>query len=67
MIQFLSSRPTTPVPFRPKRSGTESLDVGPDLTHQKDKLNGAPPSQAPDAGGHIVANFESKVNGEKNA
>lgn len=57
-IQFLSSRPSTPVPFRPRRSDTQHLEVGPDLGEQKKELNGAPPS-APDASSHI----ETKVNG----
>jgi len=61
---FLSSRPTTPVPFRPTRSNTQNLDVGPDLSHEKAKLNGAPQSHGPDAGSHIVANLDAKVNGE---
>lgn len=61
---FLSSRPTTPVPFRPKRSDTVNLDVGPDLSHEKKKLNGAPESHGPDAGSHIAANLEAKVNSE---
>lgn len=50
------------MPFRPKRSNTQSLDVGgPDLGEQKHQLNGAPDS-APDSGSHIVANLEAKVN-----
>ncbi|KAK4505611.1 hypothetical protein PRZ48_003574 [Zasmidium cellare] len=59
---FLSSRPTTPVPFRPKRSNTQNLDVVPDLGEEKRQLNGAPAS-APDAGSKIVADLEAKVNG----
>lgn len=51
------------MPFRPKRSDTQTLDVGgPDLGDEKRQLNGAPDS-APDAGSHIVANLEAKVNG----
>lgn len=63
---FLSSRPTTPVPFRPKRSNTGSLDVGApaDLSQQKQALNGAPANSGPDAESRIVANLEAKVNGD---
>ncbi|EME48088.1 hypothetical protein DOTSEDRAFT_69880 [Dothistroma septosporum NZE10] len=63
---FLSSRPTTPVPFRPKRSNTEILEVGgPDLGHQQQALNGAPENPGPDAKSRIVANLEAKVNGSE--
>ena len=52
-LQFLSSRPNTPMPFRPKKSDTETnvdlLDV---------KLNGSPQS-----GSGIVDNLEAKANG----
>lgn len=50
------------MPFRPKRSNTQNLDVVPDLGEEKRQLNGAPES-APDAGSHIVANLEARVNG----
>ncbi|TID18021.1 2-isopropylmalate synthase [Venturia nashicola] len=52
---FLSSRPSTPIPYRPKRSDTSSSGelspVNP---------NRAPPS-APDATSHAVANLGGKV------
>ncbi|PPJ61399.1 hypothetical protein CBER1_09477 [Cercospora berteroae] len=53
---FLTSRPGTPVPFRPKRSNTQDwkdagANGGPDLTQQK--TNGAPES-SPDAGQQSV-------------
>ncbi|KAK4545382.1 hypothetical protein LTR36_003562 [Oleoguttula mirabilis] len=55
---FLSSRPSTPVPFRPKRSDTVDLDVdGPGLSPLRRELNGAPQSHGPDA----VASLEAKV------
>lgn len=48
-FQFLSSRPSTPNPFRPKRSGTGSLEVpGPGISGLAQSMNGAP-SSAPDA------------------
>ncbi|KXT06669.1 hypothetical protein AC578_8590 [Pseudocercospora eumusae] len=59
---FLTSRPGTPIPFSPKRSNTEHLEVGPDLRQEQRALNGAPES-APDASSKIVAGLENQVNG----
>lgn len=53
------------MPFRPKRSNTQNLDVVPDLGDEKRLLNGAPES-APDAeSSSVVANLEAKVNGSE--
>ena len=57
-MQFLSSRPSTPLPFRPKRPTTDTLHA--DL--ESLKPNGAPPN-GPDSRSHVVANLEAKVNG----
>ncbi|OCK81629.1 2-isopropylmalate synthase [Lepidopterella palustris CBS 459.81] len=56
---FLSSRPSTPIPFRPKRSDTLDLPTA-DLSPLR--INGAPES-GPDSGSHIVAHLEKQVNG----
>ncbi|RMY13913.1 hypothetical protein D0867_07304 [Hortaea werneckii] len=46
---FLSSRPSTPVPFKPKKSDAQSLDVpGSGVSQLAKEMNGAPAS-APDA------------------
>jgi 2-isopropylmalate synthase len=60
-MQFLSSRPSTPIPFRPKRSNTLNLSSSGELSPLNPyKANGAPPS-GPDAASHIVAHLEYKV------
>ncbi|EMC92255.1 hypothetical protein BAUCODRAFT_569579 [Baudoinia panamericana UAMH 10762] len=59
--RFLSSRPSTPVPFRPKRSNTATLEASP-LSGLRNEMNGAPAS-APDA----VAKFEAKVEEQEQA
>ncbi|KAK3072429.1 2-isopropylmalate synthase (Alpha-isopropylmalate synthase) (Alpha-IPM synthetase) [Teratosphaeriaceae sp. CCFEE 6253] len=59
---FLSSRPSTPVPFRPKRSNTLDLEPGSPLSGLRNEINGAPKSN-PDA----VANLEAKVHEEQEA
>lgn len=42
---FLSSRPSTPVPFRPKRSDTQSMDMeGSPISSLAKEMNGAPQS-----------------------
>ncbi|KAI9705672.1 MAG: hypothetical protein M1820_005082 [Bogoriella megaspora] len=58
---FLSSRPGTPLPFRPKRTNTDPF-THPELRSLEP--NGAPHS-GPDTNGqsHVVANLEAKVNG----
>ncbi|KAK5715754.1 2-isopropylmalate synthase (Alpha-isopropylmalate synthase) (Alpha-IPM synthetase) [Elasticomyces elasticus] len=53
---FLSSRPSTPVPFRPKRSNTLDLEAGSPLSGLRNETNGAPKS-SPDA----VAKLEAVV------
>ncbi|KAK5716210.1 2-isopropylmalate synthase (Alpha-isopropylmalate synthase) (Alpha-IPM synthetase) [Elasticomyces elasticus] len=53
---FLSSRPSTPVPFRPKRSNTLDMEPGSPLTGLRNETNGAPNS-SPDA----VAKLEAVV------
>ena len=67
-LQFLSSRPTTPVPFRPKRSDTLSLSPGPDLEPLRQEMNGAP-SSGPDVkeGSSVVAKLEEQVLGNGHA
>ena len=52
-FQFLSSRPITPIPFRPKRSDTHT---NPELLDMK--LNGSQKSES-----KVVDNFETKANG----
>ncbi|KAL2356905.1 hypothetical protein BJ546DRAFT_418341 [Cryomyces antarcticus] len=54
---FLSSRPSTPIPYRPKRSNTHTLTPT-ELSPLR--LNGAPKS-GPDAQSHVVANLEAKA------
>ena len=63
-MQFLASRPSTPIPFRPKRSDT--LDI------PGASLNGSPLRQAQSAGkgegqqnGNVVDKLEAMVNGEQ--
>ncbi|KAK5703768.1 2-isopropylmalate synthase (Alpha-isopropylmalate synthase) (Alpha-IPM synthetase) [Elasticomyces elasticus] len=53
---FLSSRPSTPVPFRPKRSNTLDMEPGSPLTGLRNETNAAPKS-SPDA----VAKLEAVV------
>ncbi|KAF2086343.1 2-isopropylmalate synthase [Saccharata proteae CBS 121410] len=56
---FLSSRPSTPIPFRPKNRNSDSQHLPtPDLSPLR--TNGAPAS-GPDAENHIVANLERKA------
>ncbi|TKX19316.1 2-isopropylmalate synthase [Elsinoe australis] len=51
---FLDSRPGTPMPFRPKKGLSESVEsLKPDVS----------PSSGPDANGHVVAVPEIKTNG----
>jgi 2-isopropylmalate synthase len=52
-LQFLSSRPTTPVPFRPKRSNTDTLYI----SSLAKEMNGAPKS-GPDAVARLEATVE---------
>ncbi|XP_014554173.1 hypothetical protein COCVIDRAFT_18059 [Bipolaris victoriae FI3] len=53
---FLSSRPTTPIPFRPKRSNTLEIPTpGSSPTHGSKKENGA----------SVVDKLEAAVNGEQ--
>ncbi len=69
MLQFLSSRPSTPIPFRPKRSNTNSLssvDFSP--LKQEIKKDSAVPSGL-DSSSHVVAHLDSTVavaNGKEN-
>ena len=60
--QFLSSRPSTPTPFRPKRSDTASLETPGGLSPLRHEMNGALKS-GPDAESHVEANTEIKTNG----
>lgn len=59
---FLSSRPTTPVPFRPKRSNTQTLSPGSNLDGLRREVNGVP-SSGPDVkeGSQVVAKLEEAV------
>ncbi|KAK5015951.1 2-isopropylmalate synthase (Alpha-isopropylmalate synthase) (Alpha-IPM synthetase) [Cryomyces antarcticus] len=59
---FLSSRPSTPIPYRPKRSNTHTLTPT-ELSPLR--LNGAPKS-GPDAQSHVVANLEAKASSMTN-
>lgn len=65
-LQFLSSRPSTPNPFRPKRSNTATLSPGAGLDAIKAAMNGAP-SSGPDVqeGSHVVAKLEDAVSETK--
>lgn len=59
---FLSSRPSTPIPFRPKRSNTATLPT-PDLSPLKQD---ATPQSGPDANhADVAAHPETQVNGTK--
>jgi len=58
---FLSSRPTTPVPFRPKST---SLAGSAGLSPLRQVVNGAPASNGDVQQSSIVANLEKQVNGE---
>jgi 2-isopropylmalate synthase len=62
-IQFLSSRPTTPVPFRPKSTST-SLAGSAGLSPLRNVVNGAPESNGDVQQSSIVANLEKQVNGD---
>ncbi|KAK1814663.1 2-isopropylmalate synthase (Alpha-isopropylmalate synthase) (Alpha-IPM synthetase) [Friedmanniomyces endolithicus] len=53
---FLSSRPSTPVPFRPKRSNTLDLEAGSPLSGLRNEVEGAPKS-----GEDTVAKLEAHV------
>jgi 2-isopropylmalate synthase len=66
--QFLSSRPTTPVPFRPKRSDTLNISPGPNLSPLRQEMNGAP-SSGPDVreGSHVVAKLEEQAHANGHA
>ena len=57
--QFLSSRPSTPIPFRPKRSNTLDLS-SPELSPLRP--SGTPESRS-DSAGHLVAHLETRVDG----
>ncbi|TKA71071.1 hypothetical protein B0A55_07230 [Friedmanniomyces simplex] len=61
---FLSSRPSTPVPFRPKRSNTLDMEPGSPLSGLRNELNGAPKS-GPDAVAKLEAHVEKgeQING----
>lgn len=56
---FLSSRPSTPIPFRPKRSNTLDLS-SPELSPLRP--NGAPESRS-DSADHLVAHLGIQVDG----
>ncbi|GAB7354975.1 hypothetical protein MBLNU459_g5589t1 [Dothideomycetes sp. NU459] len=55
---FLSSRPSTPIPFRPKKQDDNNNLNGPDLSPLRP--DDAPPS-GQDAPNHVVANLEAKA------
>ena len=55
-LQFLSSRPSTPVPFRPKRSNTLDLEAGSPLSGLRNEVEGASKS-----GEDTVAKLEAHV------
>ena len=67
MLQFLSSRASSPHPFKPKRSNTQNLEVGPGLGPIKDGMNGAP-AAGPDVkeGSQVVAKLEAAAEGSAN-
>ncbi|KAF2766964.1 2-isopropylmalate synthase [Teratosphaeria nubilosa] len=57
---FLSSRPSTPVPFRPHRSNTGNLEVeGPGIAALAQEISGAPKSD-PDAVAKLEATVEAQ-------
>lgn len=58
-MQFLSSRPTTPLPLRPQRSNTATLSPGDGLDSIRREMNGAPPA-GPDVekGSGVVGKLE---------
>jgi 2-isopropylmalate synthase len=59
--QFLSSRPSTPVPFRPKRSNTISDSPTSGLSPLRNEINGAPDSVKDVRGSHVVTNLETQI------
>ncbi|KIW05040.1 2-isopropylmalate synthase [Verruconis gallopava] len=61
---FLSSRPSTPIPFRPKRSNTNSLSSV-DLSPLKHEVNGAPAS-GPNSASQVVAHLEQAAAEDSN-
>ena len=63
LCQFLSSRPSTPIPFRPKRSNTQNLDVSPLAKSTLLKMTGA--GEAPKENGmpSVVEHLEGQLNG----
>lgn len=54
---FLASRPSTPIPFRPKRADDASVPVA-DLSSLKPD---DAPASGPDSQSHVVANLEAKA------
>ncbi|KAK5166668.1 2-isopropylmalate synthase (Alpha-isopropylmalate synthase) (Alpha-IPM synthetase) [Saxophila tyrrhenica] len=59
---FLSSRPSTPNPFRPKRSNTQSLSPGAALDGIKESAKGAPVAgEDVRDGAKVVAGLEEKA------
>jgi 2-isopropylmalate synthase len=58
LLQFLSSRPTTPIPFRPKRSNTMEIP-SPDSSPKTNGTNGTNGTKH-----SIVDTLEAVVNGD---
>ncbi|EON62334.1 2-isopropylmalate synthase [Coniosporium apollinis CBS 100218] len=59
---FLSSRPSTPIPFRPKRSDTQSLPTPPELSPARPRSS-AGSHHGNEVHSQLVANLEKQVNG----
>ncbi|KAL1302705.1 hypothetical protein AAFC00_003065 [Neodothiora populina] len=55
---FLSSRPSTPIPFRPKKSDDQHLNGTTDLSPLRPDDS---PASGHDAQSHVVANLEAKA------
>jgi len=63
---FLSSRPSSPIPFRPKPAASNSLRVESGVRQLRQATNGAPES-SPDAGSSIVARLEASIDAQHDA
>ena len=67
VCQFLSSRPSTPNPFRPSRSNTAtSLSPAANLSPLKQEANGAPSAGDDVKASHVVAKLEEAARGKVN-
>jgi hypothetical protein len=59
-VQFLSTRPSTPKPYRPKRSNTADLNISP-LAEKRHGPRDETPEDTKES--HVPAKIEESVNG----